>query len=83
MHESILFVFFLFRGSPDPGGIYLLKVDNKNTRTRCEIYSKLIIKTPEPCQWRRYDAFIVNFEHISTPCSGGVCIVNFEHVNAG
>ena len=28
-------------------GIYLLKVNNKNTRTRYEIYSKLTIKTPE------------------------------------
>ena len=30
-----------------PAGIYLLKVNNKNTRTRCEICSKLTIKTPE------------------------------------
>ena len=28
-------------------GIYLLKVNNKNTRTRREICSKLTIKTPE------------------------------------
>ena len=31
----------------NPAGIYLLKVNNRNTRTRCEICSKLIIKTPE------------------------------------
>ena len=30
-----------------PAGIYLLKVNNRNTRTRCEICSKLTIKTPE------------------------------------
>ena len=30
-----------------PAGIYLLKVNNRNTRTRCEIRSKLTIKTPE------------------------------------
>ena len=30
-----------------PGGIYLLKVSNRNTTTRCEICSKLTIKTPE------------------------------------
>ena len=30
-----------------PAGIYLLKVNNRNTRTRCEICSKLAIKTPE------------------------------------
>ena len=40
-----------------PAGIYLLKVNNRNTRTRCEICSKLTIKTP--------GVFIVNFEHIS------------------
>ena len=34
----------------DTAGIYLLKVDNRNTRTRCEIRSKLRIKTPEWCQ---------------------------------
>ena len=28
-------------------GIYLLIVNNRNTRTRCEICSKLTIKTPE------------------------------------
>ena len=31
----------------DPAGIYLFKVNNRNTRTRCEICSKLTIKTPE------------------------------------
>ena len=30
-----------------PAGIYLLKVNNRSTRTRCEICSKLTIKTPE------------------------------------
>ena len=32
-----------------PVGIYLLKVSNRNTSARCEICSKLIIKTPERC----------------------------------
>ena len=32
---------------------------------RCEICSKLIIRTPERRQWRRSDVFIVNFEYIS------------------
>ena len=45
-----------------PAGIYLLKVNNRNTRTRCEICSKLTIKTPER---RRSGVFIVNFDHIS------------------
>ena len=29
-----------------PAGIYLFKVNNKNTKTRCEICSKSTIKTP-------------------------------------
>ena len=43
-------------------GIYLLELSN---RTRCEICSKLTIKTPERRYWHRSDVFIVNFEHIS------------------
>ena len=39
-------------------------VSNRNTRARCEICSKLTIKTPERRQWRS-GVFIVNFEHIS------------------
>ena len=46
-------------------GIYLLKVNNKNTRARCEICSTLATKTPERRQWRRSGVFIVNLEHIS------------------
>ena len=45
-------------------GIYLLKVNNRNNRRRCELYSKLTIKTPERWQWLRSGVFIVNFEHI-------------------
>ena len=47
-----------------PVGIYLPKV-NKNTRTRCEICSKLTITTPARRQWRLTVVVIVNFEHIS------------------
>ena len=46
----------------------MFKVNNRNTRTRCEICSKLSIKTPE--------------RHHFTPCST-VSITNFEHVIAG
>ena len=49
----------------NPVGIFLLKVSNRNTRTRCEICSKLTIKTPERRQWRRSNVFIVNFKYIS------------------
>ena len=30
-----------------PAGIYLLKINNKDSRTRCKICSKLTVKTPE------------------------------------
>ena len=46
-------------------GIYLLKVNNRNTRTRCEICSKLTIKTSERCKWHLSGIFTLNFEHIS------------------
>ena len=36
----------------DTAGIYLFKVNNRNIRTRCEICSKLTIKTPERRQWQ-------------------------------
>ena len=39
----------------NPSNICLFKVNNRNTRKKCEIFSKLTIKT----------VFIVNFENIS------------------
>ena len=47
-----------------PAGIYLLKVNNRNTRARCKICSKLIIKHQNNA-WRHCGVFIVNFELIS------------------
>ena len=44
--------------------IYLFKVTNRITGKRCEICSKLTIKT-ERRHLRRSNVFIVNFEHIS------------------
>ena len=40
----------------------MFKVNIRNTRTRCEICSKLTIKTPER---RGSGVFIVDFEHVS------------------
>ena len=54
-----------------PGNIYLLKVNNRNTKKKCEICLKLTTKTPEQRPFsgrlrkgRRSDIFVVNFEHI-------------------
>ena len=35
-----------------PAGNYMFKVNNRDTRTRCEIFSKLTIKIPEQRQWQ-------------------------------
>ena len=39
--------------------IYLLKVNNRNTRTRCETCSNLTIKTIERRQWHLVLAFLL------------------------
>ena len=59
--------------------IYLFKVKNRNIRKRCEICSKLKIKTPERRHWSRSGVF-TNFEHISHLLSS-VSIDDFEQVN--
>ena len=51
--------------NPCSANIHLFKVNNRNTRTRSEICSKLGIKAPERRHWPRSDVFIVNFYHIS------------------
>ena len=43
-----------------PAGIYMLKGNNRNTRTWCEICSKLTVK-----RYLYSGIFFVNFEHIS------------------
>ena len=44
----------------------MLKVNNRNTKTRCEICSKLTIKTPERRYFIPYSSvFIVNFEQVN------------------
>ena len=46
-------------------GNCMFKFNNRNTRARCEICSRLTIKAPERRQLSRSDVFIVNFEYIS------------------
>ena len=43
-------------------GVYLFKVNYRNTRKRCKICSKLTIKTAKRRHWR--DLPIVNLEHV-------------------
>ena len=63
VYNNPKFTFKVIRGFP--AGIYLLKVNKRNTRTRCKICSELTIKTSERRQWRRSGVFIDKFEHIS------------------
>ena len=49
------------RVSSNTAGIYMLKVNNRNTRTRCEICSKLTINIPEPnCKAKQRPGFYMN-----------------------
>ena len=49
-----------------PLSIYLFKVNSRNTRTKCENYSKLTMEILERRQWRSSGVFIVAFEQIRT-----------------
>ena len=53
-----------FEHSQHPSKLFLFTVNNRNTKKRCEICSKLITKTLERRHWHRSGVFIVNFEHI-------------------
>ena len=59
------------KGVAFSGGNYLFKVNNENTKTRCEICLNLAIKTPERGR-------LTYFTSSST-----VSIVNFQQANAG
>ena len=70
--KIILEIFRLFQNfsnvlkrSYPTAGIHLVKFNNKNTKRRCEICSKLTTKTPKRRHCSRPGVFIVNFEHIS------------------
>ena len=47
LKRETIFILCSRLSKPNPAGIYLLRVNNKNNRARCEICSKLTIKTPE------------------------------------
>ena len=62
--------------NPYPANIYLIKVNNKNTRKRCEICSKFTIKTPERRLYppvKSSENRIIGFEQVNV-CS--VCVRN-------
>ena len=46
-------------------GINLFNVNNGNTRTMCNLSSKITIKTSAQGHWRFSDLFIVNFKQIA------------------
>ena len=62
---KVNFFSIIYTFSRNPAGTYLLKVNNRNTRTRYEICSKSTIKISERRHWRRSGIFIVYFKHIS------------------
>ena len=53
--QDITFTYYCYN---NPTKIYLIKVNNRNTNKRCEICSKLTIKTPKRRHWCR-SVFIV------------------------
>ena len=57
--------------------IYLFKINNGNTRTMCEIYSELTIKTTKQREWFHSGVFIISFDQISHI----ICIVDLEQLN--
>ena len=46
------------------GSLYLLKVNNGQSRAMCEFSVELTIKAPKRRQWYCFEVFIVNFEYI-------------------
>ena len=62
-----------------PANIYLFKVHNRNTGKRCEIWSKLLIKTSKRRHWRLSGVLIVNSEQMLLLFL--VFIVDCEQVN--
>ena len=48
-----------------PANTHLFKVNNRNNRKRCEIDSKLTVKTSERRHLHHSGVFLVNLEHMS------------------
>ena len=83
LDESVLFGNFteyqprVFTRNLFSRSIYLFKLNNKNTRKRCETCSKLTIKTPEP---RQLQFPLKSSENLYFAPFSSNCIVNFEDI---
>ena len=62
---AFVIIFFICRDPVNTASNNTSKVNNRSTRTRCEICSKLTIKALKRCQWCHSGVFIINFEYIS------------------
>ena len=63
--------------------IYSFKVNNRNTRKRCEISSKLTIKTPEPCQWQQWGQHFVDFQQVNVSWVFLIFLVTDREIRLG
>ena len=63
-----------------PAGVYLLKVNNRNTRTRGEICSELTIKIPER---RQLGKCWLGWDHVSYRKGQETTFINKYHVKTG
>ena len=64
--KYFLFSWMVFQLTPSSSQHLLVQIQQQKHQknTRCEICSRLKIKTPERRKWRHSGVFIVNFEHI-------------------
>ena len=53
--------------------IYIYKVNDRNAKKRCEIFSKLAIKTLERRQWHRFGVCIVDFKQVNVNWVNTIC----------
>ena len=75
------FLYTYMSGGPFPASIYLIKVSNENTKTGCEICSKLTIKAVKQWQWCHSGFFVFCYLWtIFTQCSN-IFIVEFEQAD--
>ena len=79
-NRSNLYVLLDFWNKINPTGNYMFKVSNKNSRARCEICSKLTIKTPETTPLASFLVSLLLTLNIFHTLFHSVFIVIFEQV---